>query len=373
MPAPERPRGVTRRSSSSTITQVAERAGVSTATVSRVFANPDRVSEDLRARVDRAARALDYRPSRVARHLRVGTSMTIGVVIPDIQNPFFTSVVRGIEQVLQAAGNSLLLANSDERPEREERALDTLQADGVAGIVFVPIGARRSSYKFLASRPLPLVAVDRLPAGLHVDLVTVDNAGGSRRAVEHLIAMGHRAIALLGGPPQHSTASEREAGYDDALREAGLPRRPELTGHGNFRQEGGYDAMRALLQVPNPPTAVFVANNLMALGALRAIHESGRRIPLDIAVVSFDDMPWATSLNPPLSAVAQPAWEIGEAAGELLLSRIAQPDRPVRQVVLDTQLMVRASSSQRVDIVPANAPPHAPADLATTRHDSRRR
>jgi DNA-binding LacI/PurR family transcriptional regulator len=347
-----------RRPPHATITEVAERARVSTATVSRVFAQPDRVSADLRERVYQAARVLDYRPSRVARQLRVGTSTTVGVVIPDLQNPFFMSVVRGIEETLQAAGYTLLLANSDEMPEREERALDMLRADGVAGLVFVPIAARRKGYRQLSSPPVPVVAVDRMPEGLRVDLVTVENTDGSRRAVEHLVAVGHREIALLGGPPQHSTASERQEGYERALREAGIPIRAELIRHGDFRDVGGYEGMKALLGIPAPPTAVFVANNLMALGALRAIHERGRRIPQDVAVVSFDDMPWATSLNPPLSAVAQPAREIGETAGELLLARIAQPDRPIRHVVLETKLMVRASS-----VTPGSSQvPEGPAD-----------
>ncbi len=320
-------------------------AGVSIATVSRVFSHPDRVSEDLRARVTRAARALDYRPSRVARHLRVGTSLSVGVVIPDIQNPFFTAVVRGIEQVLHAARYTLLLANSDENPVREERALDMLRADGVAGLVFVPIVGRKGGYGRFSSRTLPIVAIDRMPAGLDVDLVTVDNVAGSRRAVEHLISGGHRRIALLAGPRQHSTAAERQEGYERALRAANIRVDPELIRHGDFREQGGYNCMKALLEIPAPLTAVFVANNLMALGALKAIHESGRRIPQDLAVVSFDDMPWAGSLNPPLSAVAQPAEEIGQTAGELLLARIAEPDRPLRHLVLATRLVIRASSS----------------------------
>jgi DNA-binding LacI/PurR family transcriptional regulator len=269
--------------------------------------------------------------------------MTVGVVIPDLQNPFFTGVVRGIENVLQAAGYTLLLANSDEAPEREERVLSTLRAEGVAGIVFVPIAAQKGNYQQLLLPPLPLVAVDRLPAGLRIDLVTVENTDGSRRAVEHLLAIGHRDVALLGGPLQHSTAFERREGYELALKAAGIPLRAELVRYGDFREAGGYDGMKALLAIPHPPTAVFATNNLMTLGALRAIHESGRQIPEDMAVVSFDDMPWAASINPPLTAVAQPDRDIGEAAAELLLARIAEPERPVRHVVLATRLVIRAS------------------------------
>jgi DNA-binding LacI/PurR family transcriptional regulator len=322
---------------------VADRAGVSIATVSRALADPQAVSDELRLRVHEAARVLRYRPSRAARTLRVGTSQAVGVVIPDLQNPFFTAVVRGIDAVLQAAGYTLLLANSDEDPARERNSLETLRAEGVAGIVFVPINAARGSYRHLLVPPIHTVAVDRSPADLRADLVTVDNVGGTRIGVEHLIAMGHREVALLGGPSRHSTAREREQGYLQALQAAGLPLRPELVHCGDFREGGGYDGMMALMALPRRPTAVFVANNLMTLGALRALHEAAVRIPEEIALVGFDDMPWATSLNPPLTAINQPSQEIGSAAAELLLGRIARPDRAIRHLILETKLVVRAS------------------------------
>jgi DNA-binding LacI/PurR family transcriptional regulator len=328
---------------------------VSIATVSRVFADPDRVSVGLRERVLQAAKTLGYQPSRVARTLRVGTSLTIGVVIPDVQNPFFTGVVRGSERVLLEAGYMLVLGNSDEIPEREARMLATLRAEGVAGIVFVPIANKTSVYDRLAHSPFPIVAVDRLPAGLRIDLVTVNNTQASCEAVAHLLALGHTKIALIGGPAPHSTARERQEGYELAMRGARKAVRPEWMQYGDFREQGGYDSMRALLALPHPPTAVFVANNLMTLGALRALHEAGKRIPDDVALVGFDDMPWATSLNPPLTAVAQPAHELGATAAELLLARIADPQRPVRHVVLDTELVVRAScGAVSSAIVPAS-------------------
>lgn len=336
-----------RRSTTATIIQVAARARVSIATVSRVFADAERVSHELRERVQMAAAQLGYQPSRVARNLRVGTSLTIGVVIPDVQNPFFTGIVRGIERVLLEAGYMLLLGNSDETPEREARMLATLRAEGVAGIVFVPIASKTHVYDRLANSPFPIVAVDRLPAGLRIDLVTVNNTQASRRAVEHLIALGHTDIALIGGPQPHSTARERQQGYRLALRAAHIPARAALTQQGDFREQGGYASMQALLALPAPPTAVFVANNLMTLGALRALHEAGKRIPHDIALIGFDDMPWATSLSPPLTAVAQPAHELGATAAELLLARIADPQRSVRHVVLETQLVIRASCGAR--------------------------
>jgi LacI family transcriptional regulator len=326
-----------------TIKQVAKQAGVSIATVSRAFADADAVSKALRDRVYKASRALNYRPSRIARNLRVGTSQTVGVVIPDLQNPFFTGLVRGIEGVLQTAGYTLLLANADESPAREREVLATFRAEGVAGIIFVPLNSGKSTYQQLLAPPVHVVAVDRLPAETHVDLVTVANAEGTRAAVAHLVANGHRIIALLGGPSQHSTALEREEGYRTALRHADIAVRNDLIYRGDFREDGGYLGIKALLAVRRPPTAVFVANNLMTLGALRALHEMRRRIPHDVALVGFDDMPWATSLNPPLTAVAQPSFEIGESAAQLFLDRIARPDRPVRHVILETTLIVRAS------------------------------
>lgn len=340
---PKAPRSGAAANPPPTIKRVADRAGVSIATVSRVFADPETVSDALRLRVEEAARALNYRPSRAARTLRVGTSQAVGVVIPDLENPFFTAVVRGIEVVLRAAGYTLLLANSDEDVAREREVVQTLRADGVAGIIFVPINAARDAYREVLAPPLQVVAVDRSPSHFRPDLVTVDNVAGTRLGVEHLFALGHREVALLGGPLRHSTAAERERGYHEALRAAGKTVRPELVHYGDFKEEGGYEGMKALMALGKRPTAVFVANNLMTLGAFRAIHEAGIRIPDEVALIGFDDMPWATSLNPPLTAVSQPSHEIGSSAADLLLDRIARPERALRHVILETTLVIRKS------------------------------
>jgi DNA-binding LacI/PurR family transcriptional regulator len=354
-----RARGSARRSPSrqAAIKRVADRAGVSIATVSRVSADPRAVSDELRVRVQEAALALNYRPSRAARTLRGLTSQAVGVVIPDLENPFFTAVVRGIDLVLQKAGYTLLLANSDEDAARERSILETLRAEGVAGIIFVPINAARDAYRDVLAPPLHTVAVDRSPSNLRPDLVTVDNVEGTRAGVAHLLAMGHRDVALLGGPSKHSTAKERERGYEDALRAAGRPLRPELVYYGDFREGGGYDGMKALIALPHRPTAVFVANNLMTLGAFRALHEAGIRIPEEIAVVGFDDMPWATSLNPPLTVASQPSQEIGSSAADLLLDRIARPDRAIRHLILETKLVIRASCGASLHRACAKASP----------------
>jgi DNA-binding LacI/PurR family transcriptional regulator len=333
------------RDKSPTIHQVAAAAGVSTATVSRVLAAADGVSEELTARVLTAVAALDYRPNRAARNLRKRVVQIVGLVISDIQNPFFTSVVRGIERVLEEEGYTLLLSNSDEDPQREQRHLATLAGEGVAGIVLAPAkGDSEALRRFIRSGP-PLVIIDRSVAGISVDTVKVNNEAGAFHAVAHLIAQGHHRIALISGPDQITTAYERRVGYQRALAEAGLELIPAYVQISDFRQAGGHAAMRRLLDFPQPPTALLTANNLMTLGALQAIHDRKLRIPQDIAIVGFDDMPWAASLQPPLTAVAQPTYDLGVAAAQMLLARIHDPDRAVQQTILDTQLIVRASST----------------------------
>ncbi len=351
-----------------TIKRVADHARVSIATVSRAFADPQAVSPELRLRVEEAARALNYQPSRAARALRSGTSRAVGVVIPDLENPFFTAVVRGIDIVLQTAGYTLLLASANEDTARERSVLETLRAEGVAGIIFVPINATRDAYRHVLAPPLHTVVIDRLPSNLRADHVTVDNVEGTRAGVTHLLDLGHRDVALLSGPLRHSTAKEREQGYEQALRAAGVPLRADLVYRGDFREAGGYVGMRTLLALPRRPTAVLVANNLMTLGAFRALHEAGVRIPDEVALVGFDDMPWATSLNPPLTAIGQPSQEIGSAAADLLLGRIAHPDRTFRHVMLETTLVVRASSGTAVRAPrtrPAAGPHHRRAPVTS--------
>ncbi len=338
-----RPSHKTWRASAPTIHEVAKRADVSSATVSRVLSGTKFVSGELAERVWDAVRDLEYRPNHVARNLRARATSTIGVVIPDIQNPFFTSVVRGIEDALQAQKFTLLLANSDGDPDRERVCLDTLCAEEVAGLLVVPCNAEPNAYQQLARHGVPVVAMDRSPVGLNVDVVGVTNEEGARTAVLHLARLGWKRIALVGGPLSTNVALEREQGYRGALEEAGLPYSPALVQRADFREEGGYQAMAELLRVSPRPTAVFVANNLMAMGALRAISDASLRVPDDVALVLFDDIPWGARLNPPLTAVAQPTYDLGVSAARVLLDRIFEPHRPVRRLALQTTLIVRAS------------------------------
>jgi DNA-binding LacI/PurR family transcriptional regulator len=290
-----------------------------------------------------AVRDLHYRPNRAARSLRVRRSLTVGVVIPDIQNSFFTAVVRGIEHVLEGETFTFLLGNSDGRADRERIYLETLRSEGAAGFIIVPTQRDPRMYRELQAAGVPIVTLDRAAPGLSADYVTVTNQEGARGAVHHLIALGHRGIAYAGGPPDLNVARERLAGYEQALHEAGLTVDRSRVCPGDFQQAGGLTAAKTLLDLSPPPTAIFVANNLMTLGVYQALHERGLQIPEQVAVVGFDDMPWATALRPPLTAVAQPTFELGATAARLLLARLRDPQRPFRRVVLETQLVIRGS------------------------------
>jgi len=329
-----------------TIKEVAQQAGVSTATVSRVLSGADEVSGDLQNRVLETVQALNYHPNQVARNLRKQATNIIGFLVTDFQNPFFTSVMRGIQDVLQEKAYVLLTANSDENPDQENLHLETFRAQGVAGIIFTPSQTDYSLHQnFLQG--LPTVAVDRRPLGLTVDSVTVDNINSIRVAIRHLIEMGYHRIGFIAGLPQTFTALERLRGYQVGLEDERIGLDRNLIKEGFYSQEGGRQAMNNLLDLPEPPTAVLTANNLMTLGALQAIHERFMKIPDEIAVIGFDDMVWAASLQPPLTVVAQPTYDIGRTAASLLLERLNNPDLPFQDIVLETKLIVRASSGEK--------------------------
>ncbi|MFD0575631.1 LacI family DNA-binding transcriptional regulator [Dactylosporangium darangshiense] len=257
----------------STIYEVARLAGVSPATVSRVM-NGMNVSPERSKRVREAAEALSFRPSRTARTLRRQNSEVIALVIPDIENPFFTSLARGVEDVAQAAGYSVVLCNTDEDHDKEARYLDIAIGANMAGVILAAAGDH-SDVSELIERGRPVVAVDRGPHGFDIDAVTVDNRAGGRSATKALLEAGHRRIACITGPQDVETATGRADGWADALTAAGAPVDPSLLRYANFRVDGGEQAMAKLLELPEPPDAVFVANNLMSVGALQVLAERG--------------------------------------------------------------------------------------------------
>lgn len=328
-----------------TLRDVAREADVSVSTVSRVFNEPDKVKDDTRIRVQHAVEALDYRPSRVARRLRLenGLAHMLGLVLPDIQNPFFADVARGVEDVAQENGYTVIVNNSDEDLARQKLCLETLRTESVDGVIVPPVREVDSDIEALVASGIPVVCVDRRMKTIAYDTIVSDNVQGAYEAVSHLIAHGHRRIGLIGGIPWLSTSKERRGGYELALAEHGIELNAALIHEGDSRQESGRSMAEQLLNLDDPPTAIFSGNNLMTLGALEAIHLRGRRIPEDISIVAYDDVPWALALNPPLTAVRQPGHEMGRRAAEMLLQRISEPNRSPTLVTLQPKLIVRKS------------------------------
>jgi DNA-binding LacI/PurR family transcriptional regulator len=326
-----------------TIREVADAAGVSPATVSRVLNGYPHIREEVRQGVLEAVARLGYEPNRVAQRLRASRSRLVGIMVTDITNPFNNIVMAGMESVFFDHGFSVLMSNTDADPQKELDYLRLMENEGVAGLVIAPTSENVVRLEELAEAGLPIVVIDRRVNSPHVDVVLADNVAGARSAVEHLTQLGHKRIGHIGGPMRLTSGRERYQGYCDALRSAGLRVHPEHVRFGDHQFDSGYARALELLAVDPPPTALFIANNMMTLGALNAIHDRGKRIPHDVAVVGFDDVPWAVSLNPPLTAVAQPTREIGHQAARLLLERIDVPGLPARSVILETQLVVRES------------------------------
>jgi LacI family transcriptional regulator len=316
-----------------TIYDVAHRAGVSPATVSRVF-NGVRVTEKNARLVRRAAAELEFTPSRPARALRRRTCEIIALIIPDIENPFFTSLARGAEDVAQAAGYSVVLCNSDEDRDKEAGYLEIADSEQMSGVILAP-AAETSTADQLIARGRHLVAVDRGIAGLDVDAVMIDGRGGGRLASEALLSRGFQRIACLTGPRAVESATSRAEGWADAV---GRTRRTSrYLRHTDYRVEGGRQAMRELLDLADPPDAVFAANNLIGVGALQVLLEHGLAPP-DYGVAVFGDLPFA--LLPPagIVSVRSPSRHLGETAARLLLERIAGDTQPARTIMLRATL-----------------------------------
>ncbi|MGW4798833.1 LacI family DNA-binding transcriptional regulator [Nonomuraea sp. NPDC004297] len=337
------PGGVRRRwkaGAMPTIYDVAREAGVSAATVSRVLNGRLTVDPERVARVLTAVRELGYRPNAVARNLRRSRTTLWAVIISDIGNPFFTATVRGIEDVAQQAGYSVVLCNSDENPAKEETYVAAALSEQMAGIIIASSGSTKAARTLLGS-PVPVVAIDReLPRGA-VDTVVVDNEAAARAATRHLLDAGYSRIACVTGPEGVSTADLRLRGYTSALAGA-----EPVVVRTDFREQGGYDAMAGLLSCAARPDAVFVANNLMTVGALRCLADRGVEVPGELGLVGFDETPWADLVRPSLTTVAQPTYELGRMAARLLVDRIAAPSAYPAKVVLPAELRPRRSSAR---------------------------
>jgi LacI family transcriptional regulator len=324
--------------------QVAERAGVSVTTVSHVINETRPVSDELRERVLAVVAELGYQPNVLARSLRRGETHTIGAIIPDNANPFFAEVVRGVEDTSFEQGYSVILCNSDGDPDKELHYANVLVEKRVDGILLIAAGVGPEHILAWQKQHIPLVLIDRDIPDVSVDVVLTHNARGGWLAARHLIELGHQRIGCIAGPSDMTPSDERLAGYLEALRESGLSADETLVLRGDFQCQSGYQAGHQILSKDDPPTAIFACNDLMAMGAMRAALELGLRIPGDLSVMGFDDIPLASFINPPLTTIQQPKYEMGVLAASLLLERMQDPDMPPHKRTLETHLVVRESS-----------------------------
>jgi LacI family transcriptional regulator len=329
-----------------TMREVAGKAGVSAMTVSRVINESRGVSDDARRRVESAIAELGYVPNRLASGLIRRKTGAIGLIVPDVANPFFTLVVRGAEEVAWRAGYHVILCNTQADLERERGYLEDMLAFQVEGLLLAPVGERsKPNLRILRKNGVPFVLIDRSLNGYQGDLVQGDSIAGARLLVEHLIGLGHRRIAMVSESGEVSTARDREQGYRQAHEHAGIALRPEfLVGSSAIDPRAAHDATLALLDLREPPTAIFSVNNIAVVGVVEAIRERGLDVPKDIALVCFDDIEHASRFHPFLTVMSQPAETFGTIATQLLLDRLAgRVAERGRLVVLSADFIVRQS------------------------------
>lgn len=327
-----------------TISDVAAQAGLSTATVSRALNGVPTVDPQLAAKVVKVAQELGYQPHGPARNLRRKTTAVVALIISDVEIPFFTSIARGVEDIAQADGYSVVLCNSDEAASKERRYVDVAIQEHVAGVIISPTGTP-DNVAVLNERDIPVVAVDR-PLANRTDCVLVDTRQAAYEATTHLANQGYRRIGCVTGPVGMSTADDRLSGYYDGLHAAGHEVNESFTRRAPYRASDAREATFSLFRENQPPDALLVANSAMVIGVLEALSQLGKQLGNDVGVVAFDDIPWATLLENPLSIVAQPAYDIGATAAQLLLARITDNARPASTVTLNAQLVARASSTR---------------------------
>lgn len=327
-----------------TLQDVARRAGVSPITASRAINRSGYVSQEARERVEQAVQELGYVPNMLARSLRSRRSDTLALVLTDITNPFFTTVARGVEDAASDAGYTVIFCNTDEDEDEERKYLDMLLQKRVDGILLVPARGGAEVVRLAQAQAIPVVVLDRRAPGCAVDVVRCDSQRGAYDLTQLLLARGHRRIALLNGPEGVSTAEDRAAGYRQALAESGLAGAP-ITLSGAFTIQSGREMARLALQSDPPPTALFAANNFIAIGAQHALREMGVRVPADVALVGFDDLPPALVTFPFLTVASQPAYEMGRRAAQRLIDRLeGRLTVEYSEIVLPTAVIVRDSS-----------------------------
>jgi LacI family transcriptional regulator len=328
-----------------TIRDVAKLAEVSTSTVSHVVNETRFVKPETCEKVLRAMTELNYRPNRVARSLRNRQTNTFGVLFPNSANPYFTEVLLGIEESCFDHSYNIILGNANDDPKRELSYLNVLLSRQVDGILLISTGAYKESLSLLDSYDTPVVLVDRASQSTDVDEIITANKDGGLLATKHLLSLGHTRIGCITGPSTLTPSADRVAGYYEALTGAGITIGDNLVRIGDFQHQSGYEICQQLLQLKQPPTAIFACNDLMAVGVLSAIHDAGLRVPHDISVIGYDNIPLASYTIPHLTTVAQPSRQLGRVAVEQLINRLKQPHMPPQRDVLSVSLIERNSCS----------------------------
>jgi LacI family transcriptional regulator len=329
------------------IRDVAKRAGVAPITVSRCINNSGYCSAEVRARVEAAIAELGFIPNRLATGLRSKRTHTIALLLTDITNPFFTTIARGVEDTASEAGYTVIFCNTDESVAKEQMYLQMLLEKRVDGLLLVPAVSGFDSVNLVKKQGTPIIVIDRRLPNLQTDVVRCDSESAAYNLTCLLLSLGHREIVILNGPRGVSTADDRLTGYRRALAEAGIPQNKANEFYGAFTQESGYEMAHQAMQNKNKITAVFAANNFITFGTIKAFQNMRLRVPEDVAVVGFDDLPASLVTFPFLTVAAQPAYEMGKKAMEILLGRLdgELPDQ-YQEVVLPADIVVRQSSGE---------------------------
>lgn len=327
-----------------TIKDVAALAGISYTTVSHVVNKTRPVSEEVRVKVEAAIKTLDYVPSAVARSLKAKTTATIGLLVPNSLNPYFAELARGIEDYCERNGYCVILCNSDDNPDKQRSYLRVLLEKRIDGLIVASAGGDSGLAQGLAGVKTPMVIVDRGLEGVDADLVRIDHEYGAYLATRHLLELGHRDIATIGGPASTSVAQMRQAGFARALKEAGIEVSPSRMLESDFTSTGGYNAASVLLE-RKPPSAIFAGNDMIGIGVLRAAAERNVRVPAELSVIGFDDIQMSRYVYPALTTVGQSILQLGEMAAEVLLRRIATPGLATDQRIVTPSIVLRESTA----------------------------
>lgn len=328
-----------------TMKQVAEKAGVSTSTVSHVINNTRAVSEDVRKRVLAVIQETRYVPSAVARSLKNDKTNSIGMMIPNNSNPYFAELIQGIEDASFKLGYNIILCNAYDDAKKQAAYLRVLMEKRIDGLILVDSGGGDDLAEILCAMPMPKVIVDREVSGVDGDFIEADHERGGYLATRYLIELGHKQIACVTGPMHLVPSRDRVAGYRRALQEAALAFRSEFLIHSDFTSEGGFNAFQHLLQLPQRPSAIFAGNDLMAFGGMCAANEAGVRVPEDLSVIGYDDIALASYSTPRLTTMAQPKYEMGETIARVLVERIRGGHQPFRREMFTPVLVERQSTA----------------------------